>query len=274
MIPHIIANWGKKLFEFRNILDVTYDSRLVNGAYGGSGISDSDTAQPPNRDRAVAAIRELLTGETAAVRQRARDVSTSISALQIFTDAIETIAEKLVKMLDLVKKTLVPDCSQTQAERMEQQFQDLSRGINKIVSRTEYQFNKPFSGSGKTFSISIGNGSKINIFARDFRFDAQGLNLKTNPQTALSKVNDAITNIDEYKTYLDRQAVRLSDITASIESEIQVAMGINIKDFQPGFAELTADYAASLIPQDKQTSINTQANLTPNEILKLLKDGG
>jgi hypothetical protein len=33
-----------------------------------------------------------------------------------------------------------------------------------------------------------------------------------------------------------------------------------------------ADYTASVILQDKQTSMNTQANLTPNEILKLLKD--
>ena len=262
------------MFEFRNILDVTYDSRLVNGAHGRSGISDSDKAQAPSGDKSVAVIREPLADETAAVRQRARDVSTSMSALQIFTDAIETITEKLIKMLELVKKTLVPDCSRTQVERMEQQFQNLARGINKIAGRTEYQFNKPFSGSGRTFSISIGNGSKIDIFARDFRFDARGLNIKTNPQTALSKVKDAITNVNEYKTYLGRQAARLGDITASIESEIQASMGVNIKDFQPGIAALMADYVASLIPQDKQKSINIQANLTPNEILKLLKDGG
>lgn len=33
-----------------------------------------------------------------------------------------------------------------------------------------------------------------------------------------------------------------------------------------------ADYAASLILQDKQTSLNTQASLTSDKILKLLKD--
>ncbi|MGB2865878.1 MAG: hypothetical protein WBC05_21275, partial [Sedimentisphaerales bacterium] len=113
--------------------------------------------------------------------------------------------------------------------------------------------------------------SKIDIFARDFRFDAQGLNIATNPQNTLSTVNEAITNIDEYKTDLDRQAARMGDITAVIESEIQGAMGVNMKDFQPELAAPMADYAASLISQDKQTSLNTQANLTPDEILKLLK---
>lgn len=154
---------------------------------------------------------------------------------------------------------------------MQKQFRNLAEEINQTANSTEYKFNKPFASSGKTFSIPTGNGSKIDIFARDFCFDAQGLNIATNPQNASSTVNEAITNIDEYKTYLDRQAVRLVYITAAIESEIQGAMGINIKDFQPELAAPMADYAASLISQDKQTSLDTQANLTPDEILKLLK---
>jgi len=113
---------------------------------------------------------------------------------------------------------------------------------------------------------------KINIFARDFRFYVQDLNIETAPQNALSTINDAITNIDEYKTHLDRQAERLGDITAATESDIQGAMGVDMKDFQPELTLPMADYAASLIMQDKETSLNTQVNLTPDEILKLLSD--
>ena len=67
--------------------------------------------------------------------------------------------------------------------------------------------------------------------------------------------------------------VKFADkITAVIESEIQGAMGVDMKDFQPELAAPIAEYAASLIVQDKQTSLNTQANLTSDKILKLLKD--
>ncbi len=34
-----------------------------------------------------------------------------------------------------------------------------------------------------------------------------------------------------------------------------------------------ADYVASMISEDKSTSLDTQANLTPYEALQLLKDG-
>ena len=84
-------------------------------------------------------------------------------------------------------------------------------------------------------------------------------------------VNETITSVCEYKTYLEGQAKRLENITAAIESEIQSAMGVDMKDFLPELAIPMADYAASLIRQDKQTSLNSQANVRPDEIMKLLK---
>jgi len=131
------------LFEFRNVLDVAYGAYVVNGAYGGLGVSGSDTTQAPSRDQAVAVIRELLTGETAAIRQSASDASTAVSTIQIFTDAIETISDKLAKMSELTKKSLGPDYSQFQVEEMQKQFRNLAHEINQTVNVTEYQINRP-----------------------------------------------------------------------------------------------------------------------------------
>jgi len=262
------------LFEFKNVLDVTYGAYVVNGAYAGVGASDSNSKQATIRDQAVAIIREFLAGKTAAVRQSARDANAAVSTIQIFTDAIETITEKLMKMLELAKKALGQDYLQLQAEQMQKRFRDLIREINQTVYSTGYKFNKPFSGSGKTISISISSGTKIDVFARDFRLDARNLDIEKDPQDALSRINEAITNINEYKTYLDRQAARIEDITAAIERDIQGAMGVDVQDFQPEPSIPVADYAAGLILQGKQTSINTQANLTPDETLTLLKDNG
>jgi len=260
------------LYEFKNVLDVTYGAYVVNGTYGGINKSNGSSAKAPVSNQVVGVVRGPLASNIEDVRQRVRDAINAVSTVQILTDAIETITEKLIKMLGLAKNAISPDYSQEQVEEMQTQFQNLAKEINQTVNSTEYKFNKPFAGSGKTISIPIGNGSKIDIFARDFRFDAQDINIETDPQNALSAVNEAITNIDEYKTCFDGQAARLGDITAAIESEFQDAMGMDMKDFQPELAVPMAEYAASLISQDKQTSLNTQANLTPDEILKLLKD--
>ena len=260
------------MLEFRNILDVAYGAYVVKGAYRGISKSSADSARAPGRDQAVAVIRELLAGNTEAVRQNARDTSTAVSTMQIFTDAIEKISGKLNEMKELAEKAPSPDYSQVQVEEMQKQFQNLAGEINQTVNSTEYNYNKPFSAGGKTLSIPIGNGSKIDIFARNFSFDVQGLDITTDPQKALSTVEEAITNIADYKTYLDRQAAHLSNATEFIESQIRGAMGVDMHDFQPELAVPMADYAASLISKDKQTSLNTQANLTPEEILKLLSD--
>ena len=260
------------MLEFRNILDVAYGAYVVKGAYRGISKSSADSARAPGRDQAVAVIRELLAGNTEAVRQNARDASTAVSTMQIFTDAIGTIAGKLVEMKELAEKASSPDYSQVQVEEMQKRFRNLAGEINQTAGSTEYNFAKPFGSGGKTVSIPIGNGSKIDIFARDFSFDAQGLDIAADPEKALSSVNEAIANIDDYKTYLDRQAAHLSNTTEFIESQIRGAMGVDMQDFQPELAVPMADYAASLLSKDKQTSLNTQANLTPEEILKLLSD--
>lgn len=260
------------MFEFRNILDVTYGAYVVNGAFTGAGNTDGSSKQSTSRDQEVSVILDLPAGDTAAVRQIASDASTAVSTIQILTDAIETIAEKLVRMFELTQEKLSPEHPRFGPKQMQRWFRKLAKEINETANGTEYQFNKPFAGSGKSLSIPVGNGSKIDIFARDFRFDAEDLNIATDPQHVLSAVNEAITNIAEYKTYLDRQAARVEDITAAIESEIQGAMGVNMKDFQPELAASMAENAASLISQNKQTSLHTQANLSSDKILKLLKD--
>jgi flagellin-like hook-associated protein FlgL len=263
---------NKTLFEFKNVLDVTYGAYVVNGAYTGVSASGGDSTRIPDHDQTVAVIREFLAGRTAAVRQSASDASTAVSAVQIFTDAIDSLTEKLTKMSELAKKAQYQDNSPVQVEQMQKQFRNLAQQINQIANGTEYKFNKPFSGGGRTLSIPAGNGTKIDIYARDFRINAEELNIETDPQKALSKVNEAITNIREYKTYLDRQAARLRDITTAIESEIHGAMNVDMHDFQPELAAPMGDYTVRLMSQDKQTSLNTQANFTPDEILKLLKD--
>ena len=111
-----------------------------------------------------AVIRELLIGDIAAVRQSGDDASKAVSKIQILTDAIETIAERLIKMLEMAKNVLFPDDSEGQIEDWKSYLQKLAKEINQAGDDTGYNFIKPFTESDKTFSIPIGNGSKFDIF--------------------------------------------------------------------------------------------------------------
>jgi flagellin len=220
----------------------------------------------------VATIRELVKGNTADVRLSARKASTAVSIIQTFSSAVDSIAVKLAKMEELAQKASSPDYSQVQIEAMQTELQDLATEINEIVKSTEYGFNKPFTAAGQAISIPIGDGSSVDIFARDFSFNSQGLDLTADPKSALSSIKKAITNLNEYDKYLSRQISRVEDITATIESALESAMGVGLGDFTPDLANETAVYIASQRSQDSSSALDTQANTEPSIALQLLKD--
>lgn len=220
----------------------------------------------------MATIRELLNGNIADVRLSAREASTAVSIIQIFANAVDSIAVKLAGMEELAEKASSPDYSQVQVEAMQTELQALATEINDVVKNTEYDFNKPFTAAGQAISIPIGDGSRVDIFAKDFSFNAQGLDLTIEPKTALSNIKKAITNLNEYKQYLNRQVARVENATATIESALQSAMGVWLDDFTPDLAIETAFHIASELSQDSSTALNMQANTEPSIALQLLKD--
>jgi len=259
----------RKLFEYgiRNVLDVSYGAYVVNGAYTGNS---SPTGAPKHND-VVATVRELLSGNIADVRLSAREASTSISIIQTFANAVDGIAAKLAKMEELAKKASSPDYSRVEIEAMQKEFKSLAKEINETVKNTEYDFNKIFTSAGESISIPIGDGSKVDIFAKDFSFNSQGLDLTTDPKSALSNIKKAITNLNEYKQYLNGQVARVEAATAIIESELESAMGVELDAFTPKVAIETAVHIASQVSQDSSTALGTQANVTADEALQLLK---
>ncbi len=220
----------------------------------------------------MATIRELLNGNIADVRLSAREASTAVSIIQIFANAVDSIAVKLAGMEELAEKASSPDYSQVQVEAMQTELQDLAKEINEIVKGTEYNYNKIFTAAGQAISIPIGDGSRVDIFAKDLSFTAQGLDLTTDAKSALSNVKKAIKELSEYRTYLNRQAARVEDATATIEFKLQSAMGVGLDNFTPDFAIETAFHIASELSQDSSTALNMQANTEPSIALQLLKD--
>ena len=220
----------------------------------------------------MATIRELLNGNIADVRLSAREASTAVSIIQIFANAVDSIAVKLAGMEELAEKASSPDYSQVQVEAMQTELQALATGINDIVKSTEYDFNKPFTAAGQAISIPIGDGSRVDIFAKDFSFNAQGLDLTTDAKSALSNVKKAIKELSEYRTYLNRQAARVEDATATIEFKLQSAMGVGLDNFTPDLAIETAFHIASELSQDSSIALDMQANTEPSIALHFLKD--
>lgn len=266
---------GREIFEFRNVLDVANSAYAVNGAY----IATRNPTEAPKHNAAVAIIRELLRGNTADVRQSAREASTAISIVQTFVDAAATIGNKLTAMEELAKKASSPDYSRVEVEDMQKELENLAKEINTIVkgtriNSTEYDYNKLFTADGKAVSLSIGDGSKIDIFARDLSFDVTGLSLTGDPAGALSKVREAIRNVNDYNRYFNKEVARLEDATATIERRTENAMGIDLSELDVDVAKQLARNMKGENLEDVSALAYVQANVMPERALQLLKNKG
>jgi flagellin len=252
-------------YDIKNVLDSSYGAYVVKGTYSGF-----NARRNLKHNETVAVIRDMLNGKTADVRQSVKEASSAISIVQKLTNATSSISNKLLKMKELATKANSPDYSQVQKEEMQKEFKNLAKEINETAKGTKIENNKIFTEAGESISIPVGDGSKADIFAKDLSFDAEGLDISTDPETVLSNIHKATKELNEYNEYLNKQRTRIEDATAAIESEIESALGIELDDFSLIMATEMSSNTGNHLIEDDEISLNTQGNLTPEETLKLL----
>lgn len=229
--------------------------------------------KPADDDRAIATIREYLSGNIVDVRLSAQNANAAISMVQVFVDAAATIRENLILMEELAEKAANRYYSDTDKASMQKQIEALAKNINHIVDNTEYDNNKLFTANGQVISRSIGNGYTINLFARDLSFNIEIIDLTKDAKTALATVRNAQKQANECTEYLSRQNKRLQNAMATIEHKMASAVGIDSSSFQTKIMEQLIANISAAISNDTDTFTQIQSSITPDETLQLLKDG-
>jgi capsid protein len=251
-------------------LDVSYGAYVVKGAYSGSSAATGG----PEHDEGVASILELSRGHVEAIRKEAREISTSVSLAQRFRDDLDAIKAKLEAMEQLTGRASGPDHNEVKVEEMQGQFGELAKLIEETSEKTKHKFNSVFDSEGKSFSLAVGDGSHIDILAKDVSFDATGLDLTTDPVAAKLAVTKAIEEMNEYDGHLDKQIDNLMEATDSLEQDLVGAMGVEVNDFTPELAGRAVHAFISEAAKDQEKSglIGMQANVDPERTLQLLTE--
>ncbi len=256
--------------ELGNLIKVAYGVHVITGAY-------NRTNNQPNAasddDAAASVIQYLLHGKMSEGQENERYVSEAISMTQRFADATREIKEKLQMMEGLAEKAASTG-SKEEKEELQEEFEQLAGEINEIVENTEYNGNKLLSADGKTVSISIGNGSTIDVVSKDLSIDIDGLDLTTDAEGALAAIRRSISESSYYSGYLEEQVSHLESMADLIEFEIPNDMGIEADEdeFDMALAKEVAGYASSQTLEDVSLLFEAQANVEPNSALQLLKD--
>ena len=256
--------------ELGNLIKVAYGVHVITGAY-------NQTNNQPNAasddDAAASVIQYLLHGKMSEGQENERYVSEAISMTQRFAGATREIKEKLQMMEGLAEKAASTG-SKEEKEELQEEFEQLAGEINDIVENTEYNGNKLLSADGKTVSISIGNGSTIDVVSKDLSIDIDGLDLTTDAEGVLVAIRRSVSESSYYSGYLEEQVSHLESMADLIEFEIPNDMGIEADEdeFDMALAKEVAGYASSQTLEDMSVLFEAQANVEPNSALQLLQD--
>ncbi|MHC4423772.1 MAG: flagellin N-terminal helical domain-containing protein [Planctomycetota bacterium] len=260
--------------ELGKILDPAHGVPAPNAA--GKNIpelTETTASQVSAGDEAALAINQNpLRGQVASVRHNSHSAEIVVSLVQTIGQAITGLRERQTKIGELAKQVAARRHSPEEMAQVQQELKRLAGEINDIVENTEYNGNKLFSADGQDISISIGNGSTIEISAKDFSLDVEGINLSANSESMVEKIREEIEAIRDYDGFLLGVKEKVEDVKTlmqfELENILEVAENVTERNMN---LELGA-FSLVRVAEEARKALRGQANVTSNTALKLLRD--
>jgi flagellin len=260
----------ERKIELGNLINITYSANVILSAYNAS--NENEDSLEVLDDSSVSVIQYLLKGKVSESHQNESYANEVVSVTQDLSETASTIKDKYTRMKELAEQAASGEYSAEEVEDMQTEFEQLVEEINNLVDNTEQNNNKLFSSEGTNISISIGNNSTIDIVAKDLSIDGEGLDLTTDPEGALTAIQNQVSQSSYYSEYLGDQLDNLGQMANLIEFEKYNDMGVDAEQFDTEQAEEVAGVAASTTLEELTGLFNAQANVESERALQLLEE--
>ena len=182
--------------------------------------------------------------------------------VQTAVGAASSISNSLIRMKQLATQASTSTYSAQQKGIMQHQFNEIAAEITRITETTSFNGANLYA-DGQTIDIALGDGETISIDTQNISVDA--VDLTTNPQAALTTVDNAIKQVSSYRGGLGGKANRLESAAAviDIKAENLLAAQSHISDAD------VAGEVTSLASIQVLVKAETAARAHSNTILKV-----
>lgn len=231
-------------------------------------------------DAAGLAIASSLESSIKSLAQASRNISDSVSRLEIADGALSQVSDITGRLSELAAQSANGTLSDEQRGAIQTEYSQLTEEIGRIAQTTEFNGQAIFDGSTFTSQVGLDSGGNSRIAAEGVNLSqlAQGLTTQN-----LSSQGGAQAALDQIKSFADSVSNARSSLGAS-STRLQRARDINdvtrenaaaaesrIRDVD--VAEETARLTSLRIRQDIDTAVNAQGKLSRASVLSLLGGG-
>jgi flagellin len=236
-------------------------------------------------DAAGIAIGNKLGTQISSLNMAVRNANEGISLLQTADGAAGTLSDMLFRMRELAIQAGNDTNSTSDHSAMQSEVSALQSQITNILNNTEWNGMKALkgeAGSSGTVSFHIGASSE-DAFTLDMTSldtgslaDAQTLasvnvSTRSGATSALSTIDDALTEIDQARTLWGATANRLVYAADNATNVSMNSSASRSRIMDADYAQTTADLARAMILDQAGAAMLTQANQQPMYVLALLR---
>lgn len=262
-------------------------------------------------DAAGLAISDNLRADVRSLSQARRNANDGISLVQTAEGGLMETTNMLARLRELAVQSSSDTIGMTERGFLDREFKALKSEIDRIALSTEFNGTRLLVGQndinddlkgGNEFPLEIqvskdyfqasdalGEANPVNIIRIDLQrlnatsYGEGGLGLgkqddgaridtKSGAQNSISTLDGAITQINDYRSYLGSIQNRLTTTVSNLGSQVENLDAARSRIRDTDFAAETAQYTQSKILQQAGTSILAQANQQPQVALGLLQN--
>ena len=241
-------------------------------------------------DAAGLAIAERMNTQVRGMNVAIRNANDAISLSQTAEGALSKINDMGQRMRELAVQSANATNNETDREALNQEYQALAEEIKRNIAGTSFNGTKLFAaGAALTFQIGANNATtdQITITTTTMTDDsdlkgalgAMGANAASAPGiSSFTFATDALAKLDAMLAKVNSKRAEFGAIqnrfqavieTLQVNAENQTASRSRIMDAD--FAQETANLTRAQVLQQAGTSMLSQANQLPNNVLSLLR---
>jgi len=261
-------------------------------------------------DAAGLAVSENLRADIRSLNMAKRNANDGVSLVQTAEGGLVETTNMLVRLRELAIQSSSDTIGNTEREFLDKEYLQLKDEIDRIASSTEFNGTRLLVGNadipeemqtnannfpleiqvGKDYysgADAIDQANPVNIIKIDFAklngftsgegslnlgkaADGTRVNIKQNAQQSISKIDDAITRVNDHRAYLGAIQNRLGSTVQNIGVQVENLAESRSRIVDTDFASETAIMTQSNILQQAGTSILANANQQPQIALSLL----
>lgn len=227
-------------------------------------------------DAAGMAVSELLRGDIALVKQGSRNALDAISMLQSAEGAMATIDDILVRMKELAEQASTGTYSSTQRGIIDSEYDQLAAEIDRIAANTTFN-GYAVLNSTDTMTFHVGFGTIS--FAQEIMdsgtngldIAAETLSTATDAQAAVTALNTAIVEKDQYRAKLGYMMNRLESAQSVLDIQGENLLAAKSRITDVDVATEMAALTRSQVLAQAGISMLAQAGQMPQMALSLLR---